>query len=115
MGFAVLFTATLLTSCAPWAVKEIGRMNSMSVRNIDPHANYVCLQKNVEYTFKESKENMQAKLEDAVDQLVKKVPGGEYVMNAKVKLLSKDEKPVGYIVEGDVWGIPLLTAPAPTK
>jgi hypothetical protein len=45
--------------------------------------------------------------------LVKKVPGGEYVMNAKISvcivpgnLFNGYQPKCFYIVTGDVWGIP---------
>jgi len=40
-------------------------------------------------------------LEDAIDQVVKSTPGGEYLKNVKVYLT--DNKYLA--VEGDVWGI----------
>ena len=113
LDFAVLFTAALLTSCT--SVKEIGRLNLVSVRNIDPHGNYVLLQKNVEYTKRDFKKTRTTKLESAVDQSVKKVAGGEYLMNAKISLVEHSNfwwgSSIYYAVEGDVWGIPLNTAP----
>ena len=41
-------------------------------------------------------------IQDAVDATVRKIPGGEYIMNAKIYLVNST-----YLaVEGDVWGNP---------
>ena len=50
-------------------------------------------------------------IEQAVDDVVKKVEGGEYLMNAKIKMCvvgGSIYSPPSYFyaVEGDVWGIP---------
>lgn len=95
-----------LTSC--WSSKEIGRLNLVSVRNIDSKTDYQMLQKNVEYTMKQAKKIKAGNIEGAVDEVVKKVDGGEYLMNAKITLISRQglfSVTSGYVVEGDVWGI----------
>jgi hypothetical protein len=42
--------------------------------------------------------------EDAIDQVVKSTPGGEYLKNVKLYLVTKGKKKY-FAIEGDVWGI----------
>lgn len=104
----MLSLAIILTSCMTF--KEVGRLNMVSCRNIDSHTNYQLMQKNVEYTKKELRKVRSASIEEAVDAAVKKVDGGEYLMNVKIKMCVKSgfyAPPVYYYaVEGDVWGVP---------
>lgn len=103
----ILFGLTL-TSCVQF--KEVGRLNMVSCRNIDTHANYQLLQKNTEYTKKELRHVRNTTIEQATDEIVKKVEGGEYLMNAKIKMCVVSGGMFSpphyyYAVEGDVWGI----------
>jgi hypothetical protein len=106
---AILLMSSALTSCMVF--NEAGRLNLVSVRNIDSKNNYQLLQKNVEYTKKEMRKNCKTSIEQAIDDVVKKVPGGEYLMNAKINVcvipgsLFNGYKPsCFYVVTGDVWG-----------
>jgi hypothetical protein len=108
---SILMIAVLSTSCMVF--NEAGRLNLVSVRNIDSKSNYQLLQKNVEYTKKEMRKNCKKTIEQAIDDVVKKVPGGEYLMNAKINvcviqgtLFNGYQPSLYYIVTGDVWGIP---------
>lgn len=106
IGLMVVAIMTFLNSCV--SVKEIGRLNVVSVRNIDPNAKYVMVQKNVEYSRREFHKIRTESLEDAVDAVVKKAAGGEYLMNAKISLIIHDGLfgyTTYYAVEGDVYGI----------
>ena len=101
-----------LTSCMSF--KEAGRLNMVSCRNIDSHAKYQLLQKNVEYTTKELRHIRTTTIEQAIDEAVKKVPGGEYLMNARIRAclingtwINGYKPTVFYAVEGDVYGIPV--------
>ncbi len=53
---------------------------------------------------KELKKSKALSIEDAVDKTVRKIPGGEFLMNVKIYSIihSKDEQ--YFAVEGDVWG-----------
>jgi len=91
--FAVLFTA-----CT--SVKQIGKVNMISNRNVNPELKYQVITTYSGGSQKELKKSRASSIEDAIDQTVRKVPGGEFVMNAKIYLVNGK-----YIaVEGDVWG-----------
>ena len=81
----------------------------VSTRNIETSQKYNLIQKYAEHTKKEMKKTRSGSLQEAIDEIVKKVDGGEYLMNAKVYLIWHNNgftKPkYFYAVEGDVWGI----------
>lgn len=107
--FLQIGTILTLTSCMSF--KDAGRLNMVSCRNIDTHAKYQLLKKNTEYTKKELRHIRTTTLESAIDEVVKKVDGGEYLMNAKIKVCiisGYGQSTVYYAVEGDVWGIKSL-------
>ena len=90
----------LMTSCG--SVTQIGKVNMIANRNVDPNAKYQAISTYSGGSTKELKKSTATSIEDAVDQTVKKVPGGEFLMNTKVYVINKK-----YIaVEGDVWGLP---------
>ena len=93
-----LLLAVIFTACT--SVEQIGKVNMISNRNVDPQLKYQVLTTYSGGTSKEFKKSRATSIEDAVDQTVRKVPGGEFVMNAKIYLVKGK-----YIaVEGDVWG-----------
>ncbi len=96
--------ALLFTSCAE--VTEIGRVNMISNRNIDSNGEYALLASYSGGTSKELRKSRALNLQDAIDKTVKKIPGGEYLMNAKIYVILKpfSNKIKYYSVEGDVWG-----------
>ena len=107
---AITLLALSMTSCMSF--KDAGRLNMVSCRNIDTHAKYVLLKKNVEYTTKELKKVRTQTIEGAIDDVVKKVEGGEYLMNARIRvciipgsIYNGYKSTCFYAVEGDVWGI----------
>jgi hypothetical protein len=79
---------------------EVGKVNMISNRNIDPNAKYKLLRSYSADSKKEVKHLKFTTIEQAIDHVVKKVPGGEYLMNVKIYLLHDDY----FMVEGDVWG-----------
>jgi hypothetical protein len=92
---------TVLSSCTSVAVKQIGKVNMISNRNVDPKLNYDVISTYSGGSNKELKKSRAVTIEDAIDQTVRKVPGGEFLMNAKIYLVN-----LKYLaVEGDVWGI----------
>lgn len=102
----LLICTLTLSSCMSF--KDAGRLNMVSCRNIDTHAKYKLLKKNVEYTKKELKQVRTTTIESAIDELVKKVDGGEYLMNAKIRVCvvsGYGHSTIYYAVEGDVWGV----------
>lgn len=93
------FVIILAASCSP-AVVQIGSVNAISNRNIDPNLEYELIASYSGGSKKELRKTRAKTVEDAVNQTVKKVPGGEMLMNAKLYLVKKKY----FAVEGDVWG-----------
>lgn len=97
---ALLF-GTAISSCT--SVKQIGKVNMVSTRNIDPNLDYSLISTYSGGSKRELKKSRAKSIEDAIDQTVKKVPGGEFAMNVKIYTVRKINRE--YIaVEGDVWG-----------
>ena len=82
------------------SVKQIGKVNMISNRNVDPKLNYQVISTYSGGGKRELKQSKAKTIEDAIDQTVRRVPGGEFLMNAKVYVVNGQ-----YLaVEGDVWG-----------
>ena len=97
-----MLLGVFLLSCSSIQVKQIGQVNMISTRNINPSFNYQVI-KTYAGNAKELKESKALTIDDAINQTVKKVPGGEFLMNVKIYRL-KDDKETFYAIEGDVWG-----------
>lgn len=94
-----LILITAVTSCT--SVKQIGKVNMISNRNVDPKLNYDVISTYSGGSNRELKKSKAKTIEDAIDQTVRKIPGGEFLMNAKIYLVNGQ-----YLaVEGDVWGV----------
>lgn len=94
----VLIIALVFTSCM--SLEQIGKVNMISNRNIDPKLDYQVLST---YTSSGGNDLYYSKsetIEDAIDETVRSVPGGEFLMNAKIYLVNGKY----YACEGDVWG-----------
>lgn len=96
-----LFTLLLLLSGC-FSVKQIGDLNMISTRNIDSKTEYVVVRNYMGGSKKELKKLKAPNLEQALDNVVRNTPGGEYVMNAKVFIINGKY----FAIEGDVWGKP---------
>jgi hypothetical protein len=96
--FNLLLIAIIFSSCT--AVKEIGKINMISTRNVDPKLDYKSLNSYAGGSEHELKKSKAKNIQEAVDETVKKIPGGEFLMNAKIYLISEKY----FAVEGDVWG-----------
>ena len=97
----LLFLFLLFSICSCNSVKRIGAVNMISNRNIDYSAKYQLISSYAGGSNREIKKSRATSIEEAIDKTVRKVPGGEYLMNARIYLVKKK-----YIaVEGDVWGI----------
>jgi len=103
-----MFVASCSTS-----VKQIGSVNMLSHRNVNPKLDYQVLSTYAGGSPKERKQSRSVTIEDAIDQTVKKVPGGEFLMKAKIfivktpgkhKDLEGKKTNLFYFCEGDVWG-----------
>lgn len=79
---------------------EVGKVNMISNRNVNPSLTYKLLKTYSTDTKKEIKHLKFTTIEQAIDHVVKKVAGGEFLMNVKIYFLHDDY----FIVEGDVWG-----------
>lgn len=94
-----LILATTISSCT--SVKQIGKVNMISNRNVDINLNYQVISTYSGGSKKELRKSRSENIEDAVDKTVRKVAGGEFLMNAKIYLIDN----IYIAVEGDVWGI----------
>ncbi len=81
-------------------VKQIGKVNMISNRNIDPNLKYSVITTYSGGSERELKKSRAKTIEDALDGTVRKVSGGEFLMNAKIYLVNGQF----IAVEGDVWG-----------
>ena len=95
----ILCSIVALNSCGP-SIKQIGNLNMISTRNVSTKEQYVNLRNSVGNENRDLKRNKAATLDQAVGNLVKNVPGGEFVQNVKVYAIGKY-----YAVSGDVWGL----------
>lgn len=93
--YLVIILLFILSGCT---FKRIGSLTMVSTRNIDQTKNYVLLARNVEGISKMKHDDP---LQEAIDEAVLSIPGGEYMMNAVVYY--KDGKKMR--VRGDVYGI----------
>lgn len=84
----------LMGSCT---FNRIGSLTMVSTRNMDTSANYVELARGVEGRSKMRHDDA---LQEAIDDAINSVPGGEYMMNTIVYV--KDNRIIK--VKGDVWG-----------
>lgn len=97
----LLFCSILLLASCGTQVHQIGQLNMMSQRNVDPKLGYTLLANYSGGSKKELKNSTATSLQSAVDQTVKKIPGGEFLMNVKVYQIDKKY----FAAEGDVWGV----------
>jgi hypothetical protein len=93
------FVLVLLSACS--SVKQIGQVNMISTRNIDTSADYELLSAYVGGRKSELRNNKSNTIDEAVNKVVKNVPGGEYLMNVKIYRVGDSR----FAVEGDVWGL----------
>jgi len=94
-----LIVITAVSSCT--SVQQIGKVNMISNRNVDPKLNYNVIATYSGGSNRELKKSRAKTIQDAIDQTVRKIPGGEFLMNAKIYIVNRR-----YIaVEGDVWGV----------
>jgi hypothetical protein len=98
---SLVVISLIATSCS--SVKIIGSVNMLSHRNVNTQTEYQLLTSYAGGSPKERKKSKAVTIEDAIDQTVKKVAGGEYLMNAKIYQIINGRK-MFYFCEGDVWG-----------
>ncbi|MDR2790567.1 MAG: hypothetical protein LBB59_06295 [Campylobacteraceae bacterium] len=105
-----LLTLAVFTGCVglvdrplpPVQKVQIGHTNMISIRNIDVNNfKYELLAKYAGGSDKELRQSRSETINEAVEQTVRRVQGGEFLVNAKIYLVQN----LYYVVEGDVWGI----------
>lgn len=89
----------MLASCM--SVKQVGKLNMISNRNVESKVEYELVKSYSGGSKKELKKSKAITIEDAIDNTVRAVPGGEFLKNVKVYLVNGKY----FAVEGDVWGI----------
>ena len=104
MKAIILPFALLLASCGGY--QRIGSLSMISTRNMDRSITYVPIQRGVEATARMRNDDA---LQEAVDQCVNSVPGGEYLMNVAVFVKDNGQR---VRVRGDVWGTAVPVVPA---
>jgi hypothetical protein len=82
------------------SVKQIGKVNMVSNRNVETDFEYVLLSSYAGSSDKELKRSKAESVEQAIDDTVRKVPGGEFMMNVSMYVINNDR----FAVVGDVWG-----------
>ncbi len=104
LKFLLLFSCVIiLSSCGTTTVKKVGIVNMISNRNVDSDLKYERITTYSGASEKELKKSRSETIEDAVDKTVRKIPGGEFLMNVKIFLV-EHKKEKFFAVEGDVWG-----------
>jgi hypothetical protein len=105
LSVALLSSILSLSSC--FTVVELGKLNMISNRNVESKADYVMLKNyaggDANEIKKALKKTKATTLDQAVDETVRNVAGGEFLKNVKVYGVKKKEK-MYLFVEGDVWG-----------
>lgn len=96
LGIAIILFVTACTT-----INEIGKINMISNRNIDPNLKYQLISTYSGSSREEVKSSKAKNIEEAIDQTVKKVPGGEFLMNVKLFQIDK----IYFAAVGDVWGV----------
>lgn len=98
---AILMGAAMSVSLTCNAQRKIGTIIMISNRNIEAAQEYKLLSTYSGGSTKELRKSRAISIEQAVDQTVKRIAGGEYLMNVKIYVTKKKY----YAVEGDVWGV----------
>ena len=102
--FALLAIMGMFSSCI--SVKEVGKVNMISNRNVSMKTDYGLLASYSGGSKSELKKSKAENIEQAIDQTVRKVPGGEFLMNAKINIVyHRVSGKAFFAVEGDVYGL----------
>ena len=91
----------LLSSCT---VAPIGKLTMVSSRNYESLKNYKLLKNYTLGSNNEKKKSKSKTIDDAINETLKNVAGGEYMTNVTIYLITNGNKKY-YAAEGDVWGI----------
>lgn len=96
----IVLLAFLVTSMGCVTVQQIGKLNMISTRNVEPTIDYNLISSYAGGSKRELRRSRAVNIEEAVGDTVKKVPGGEFLANARIFVVNGKY----YAVEGDVWG-----------
>jgi len=97
--FTFLVLALIVGGCS--SLKMVGDVNMISSRNVDSKTDYVLIKSGADDSKSFFKKNKGATIDQAINNAVVNVPGGEFMKNVK---LYTDGK--AWAVVGDVWGVP---------
>ncbi len=101
----IVLSIVVLASCGtPLKVTQIGKLNMVSERNIDTKTDYVLLRSYMGGSDNEIRNSTSKNIEEATNETVKNTPGGEFLKNVKIYIITKGTESF-YAVEGDVWGV----------
>lgn len=102
--FLSFAAAMLLTSCV--SIKEIADLNVVSTRNVvfNGSTRYARLATYAGESKKELKKSKAKTIEDAVNATIRQYPGGEFMSNVKVWVVTKGGVS-HYAVSGDIYGL----------
>lgn len=93
-----------MSSCIQF--KEIGRLNAVSTRNVDfGNTKYKLLASYAGEHKKDVKKTAAESIEQAINNVIRKWPGGEFMTNVKLYQVSAFNPKKKYAVAGDVYGI----------
>ncbi len=98
-----IISIALLTSCASTKLNQIGNLNMVSTRNVNPNQQYVQISTYSNSSERDLKNSRAENIEQAINETVKKIPGGEFMTNTKIYTVSRKGK-IYYAVSGDIWG-----------
>lgn len=96
----------LFGACKPTKVAMVGQLNMISARNVDSKTNYELLRYYTGGGEAELKKSRWTSVDQAINESVKNVPGGEFMKNVRIYKISVKDKSY-WAAEGDVWGIDL--------
>ena len=82
------------------SIRQVGKVNMISTRNVDPETDYELVRSYAGGSERELRRSRAENIEQAIDDTGKKVPGGEFLANARLYLVNERY----FAAEGDVWG-----------
>jgi len=96
----IVFTTLFFVNCGH-KLKLIGTLNIVGSRNVSLNQNYTLIKSYAGMSNKEIKRTKANNIENAISNLVRTVPGGEFLQNCKIYVVDLKY----YCVEGDVYGL----------
>lgn len=96
----IMAISTLLISSCSSTYKQIGRLNMVSNRNVNPEGKYKLITTYSGSSEREILKSRHNSIEEAVDATVRSVQGGEFLTNVKIYLVDNTY----FCVVGDVYG-----------